>query len=179
MSLLISIDPGSATGALALFVDDQLAEIADLPVKKIAKASKGSGIRDLIGGAKTHNRHEIDLPKLVYILRQWQMMGAVRVIREEVGTRPAQGIVTAGRFMEGVGSLDGVCAALGIKVETVPSNVWKKATGTPADKPGACARAAQLFPRFKDWFKRTSIDHHRAEACLIGYYEVQHVRATG
>ncbi|XP_060665649.1 uncharacterized protein LOC132797913 [Drosophila nasuta] len=56
-------------------------------------------------------------------------------------------------------------------LSTVTPAVWKKATGCPADKGGARARAMQLFPTAADQFKRVK-DDGRAEAALIGVYAV-------
>jgi len=75
--------------------------------------------------------------------------------------------------MEVVGLIDGVCAALGIEVEKVDPSVWKLAMGINDNKILSCKRAINEFPSWKDSFKRTSIDHNRAEAALLGLYGIK------
>lgn len=168
--VVIGIDPG-LTGALARFEAGRLTDIRDIPSTVQTKARKGASVRDLIGGAAAIQHRTLNAPALAALLREWGGYG--RIVREHVATRPNQGIVSSGRFMEVVGNIDGVASALGFTVETVAPEVWKRMTGTPTLKKEACLHAAKIFPEWKEHFKRTSIDHNRAEAVLIGWYGVR------
>lgn len=171
--IIIGIDPG-VTGAMSRFDDaGRLTDIADIPADTRTKARSGAELRDLIGGGKTTTRHVVNPAAVADILRGWVEMQPARIVREKVGSRPSQGIVSTGRLLEVVGMLDGIAAALAIPVETVEPETWKRATGTPTLKKDACIYAAKVFPEWAEKFKRTSIDHNRAESALIGWYGVR------
>lgn len=172
-SIIIGIDPGFH-GALAKFVGNRLVAIEDMPIIVTTKASKGSSIRDLIGGVSAHKSTVLDRQKLVLVLRKWSEGQDALVVREDVHTMPRQGIVSSSKLMRGVGELDMAATALGLRLLPVAPQTWKKATGCPTNKAEACRYAADKFPEFAHMFKRTSIDDGRAEAALIGLWGVQH-----
>lgn len=172
--IIIGVDPG-VTGALARFEAGQLTDVRDIPANVETKKRSGAAVRDLIGGGKTTTRHVVDPNALASLLRDWVGLQPARILRERVGARPNQGIVSTGRLLEVVGLIDGVAAALSIPVETVEAETWKRATGTPTDKKDACIYAMRVFPEWADKFRRTSIDHNRAESALIGWYGVRFI----
>lgn len=174
-AIVIGIDPG-LTGALSKFANGQLTDIKDIPSVVTERPNKGADIRDLIGGKKSHKHTEIDKPALAALLRNWVQNFSATIVRERVHTMPRQGVVSSGRLMEVVGLIDGVAAALGIPVEPVEPEVWKRMTGCPTDKKEACRFAAKVFPAWAGHFKRTSIDHNRAESALIGLYGVRYAQ---
>jgi hypothetical protein len=174
-SIIIGIDPG-LTGALSKFEAGQLADIRDMPSTIVEKVSKGAELRDLIGGHESHKRREIDKAGLAALLRDWVANFSALIIREKVHTMPRQGIVSAGRFMEVVGIIDGVAAALGIPVETVEPQVWQRETNTPADEKGTCERARHIFPAWASYFKHHTVHHNRADAVMIGWYGVRNAQ---
>ena len=171
--MVIGVDPG-LTGALSYFVNGRLTDVKDIPVNVTDKASKGATIRDLIGGKSSHKHRELDKAGLADIFRKWVNNHSARIIREDVHTMPRQSIRNNGRLMEVVGAIDGIAATLGIPIVKVPPQTWQKATGTPPTEKGTCQRAAEVFPEWSDAFKRTSIDHNRADAVMIGCYGVIH-----
>lgn len=174
--ILIGVDPG-VTGGLALFLGSTLIGVKDMPNVEIVTETKGAELRDLIGGPKAHRKHRVSLHGLVAVLRDWSTGHSVRMVRERVHPRGGQGAVSSGVLMESVGQIDGVAAALGIPVETVDPTVWKLAMGITDNKAMSCKRATAEFPAWASMFKRTSIDHDRAEAALLGLYGVRHLRA--
>lgn len=175
VSVIVGIDPG-LTGALSRFEAGRLADIRDMPSTVTEKASKGGHLADLIGGSKTHKHRDIDKPGLAALLREWIGNYSAVIMREKVHTMPRQGIVSAGRFMEVVGAIDGVAAALGVPVETVDPQVWQRATGSPADDKGVCARATEVFPTWASHFKHHTVHHNRADAVMIGWYGVRYAQ---
>lgn len=173
-AIVIGIDPG-LTGALSKFECGQLADIRDMPAIETERASKGASIRDLIGGKKSHKHREINKSGLATLLREWVAGHSAVILREKVHTMPRQGVVSSGRFMEVVGIIDGVAAALGIPVETVEPQTWQKETGSLADERGTCQRASEVFPGWASYFKHHTVHHNRADAALIGWYGVRHL----
>jgi crossover junction endodeoxyribonuclease RuvC len=171
--LTIGIDPGSASGALALFIGRMLQDVKDIPLLEFHKESKGSDLRDLIGGPKEHVHHQLNAPALADILRTWTVGHSAEVFCEKVGVRYGQGIVSTGRFMTGAGIIKGVCAALALPFEEIDPIDWKRELGVTSDKDTSRALATKLFPSWAATFKRAK-DEHRAEAALIGWYGVQH-----
>lgn len=167
--ILIGCDPG-VTGGLALFIGTDLIDVKDIPNLEIITETKGAEIRDLIGGPKATKKHRINPHKLAGLLRDWTEGHSARLVREDVHPRGGQGAVTSGVLMEAVGLIDGVCAVLGIQVDKVDPSTWKRAMGLTDNKPMSCRRAIAMFPRWKTSFKRTSVDHDKAEAALIGMY---------
>ena len=149
---IATIDPGNS-GAIAILSDaGDLIEIFDMPTVSVTVGKK--------------QRNVVSAPLLATMLRAHD---PAEIWLEKVSTRPGEGAVGAFAFGRGVGVIEGVAAALGKPLSTVTPAVWKKATGCPADKGGARARAMQLFPTAADQFKRVK-DDGRAEAALIGVY---------
>ena len=173
MSLIvIGVDPG-ITGALSVFVGGALADIRDMPVVTTQVASKGSSIRDLIGGASSHKHAELDKPAIAKLLREWTGSHSAVIVCERVHTMPRQGVVSSGKLMRVFGVLEGVIAALSIELQLVEPAAWKLALGLSSDKNASRALATKLFPRWASHFKRV-MDHNRAESCLIGWYGVNY-----
>lgn len=175
--LVIGCDPG-VTGALSLFCGTAMIDLQDIPNVKIVTEAKGADLRDMIGGPAAHTKFRVNPSALASLLRDWRVQHNVRLIREMVHPRGGQGAVSSGVLMEVVGLIDGVAAALGIEIETVDPSRWKREMGLTDDKKVSCRRAAQEFPKWASSFKRTSIDHDKAEAALLGLYGVRHPRMT-
>jgi hypothetical protein len=172
--ILIGCDPG-VTGALALFLGDDLMAVVDMPSDLTITKSKGSEIRDLIGGPVEHKQRRINPVRLTDLLRPWIIDNTVIVVREKVQPRGGQGAVSSGTLMETAGLVDGVCVALGATVLLAEPARWKRVMGLNNDKKVSCKCAIKEFPRLKHEFRRTSIDHNKAEAALLGLYGIRHL----
>lgn len=120
-------------------------------------------------------RRRIDLAALTAMLSD-AAIGApdVVMIEDLSGRPPAAAGSQAGAFAQGfnAGVPVAICAALGLPYAMVPPAVWKRATGTPADKDGARLLASRTFPQFAHLWSRAK-DDGRAEAALIAHYAVQ------
>lgn len=173
MALIIGVDPGSATGGLALMIDGVLTAVADMPIKAFVKRSKGNKLRDIIGGSPSHTHHELDDAAVIAILREWLAGRTGTMFLEEAHGRPRQGLVTTGRLMSAFGALRAIGLALGLEVEVVSPNTWKPALACPATERGACDRAIDLFPHMAKEFKRVR-DNHKAEASMIALWGYRH-----
>lgn len=152
---IMGIDPG-AKGAIALLMHGKLVATWDMPTVTNAKGKR-----------------RIDGPTLATILRNVNAAAPVDVCMIElVGPMPRDGSAGSFWFGKAAGMAEGVCAGLGIPVDFVAPQVWKRKLDVPTDKNGARARATRLFNRGDLW---PLVKHDgRAEAALIAL--LGHVR---
>lgn len=152
--IALGIDPG-AHGALAFFNPDHgILDIIDMPIVAVKR------------GAKTKN--EISAQMLAAIVRARRVD---RAILEKVGAMPGQGVSSMFAFGRGVGTIEGVLAALHVPVDYVTPQTWQRAVNMRAGKDGARARAAEIFPAYAHLFARAK-DDGRADAALISWWGV-------
>jgi crossover junction endodeoxyribonuclease RuvC len=100
---LIAIDPGSISGALAVFTDTAGPIVDDLAV-----ANK-----------------QVDAAYLAKLLRDTRPKA---VVVERVHSMPGQGVASSFRFGVAYGLIQGVVMGAGVPLYLVTPNVWKKAT---------------------------------------------------
>jgi len=142
---LIAIDPGSASGAYALFDPKWRAPI--------------------VGDLEAVNK-QLNPVFLVNIL-DWS--GATEAIVENVHSMPRQGVASTFRFGVAVGIIHGVLSARGVPMHLVQPGVWKKALGLRGpDGEASRALAIRLYPQVDGLHLKKH--HNRAEALLIGHY---------
>jgi hypothetical protein len=164
--IILGVDPGK-TGALA-FYDPRLdhLEVIDVPV--IA--------------AGTRNKKVVDEDALAELIRI-RADFVTHAFIELVNAMPKEGAVGAFSFGTTFGLLRMAVVAHRIPRTYVTPQKWKKATGAPAAKDGAAARASQLLPRHAShWtIKRLHCNQvqaaGRSEAALIAYYGSQQLAA--
>lgn len=151
MNFVIGIDPG-ASGAVAI-LDNKggLVHVFEMPAVEV-----------VVGGK---NKRRISPEMLVSELQMYAMQGAVAYV-EQVNAMPGQGVTSMFAFGEAFGLAKGVLVGLGIPVQTVTPNKWKKAMNLNAGKDAARAKAAALWPAHAGEFKRVK-DDGKAEAALI------------
>ena len=147
--IVMSIDPG-LSGALAVFIDDVLIDVVDMPTHELSrngKAKRQIAAADLAGIFTQHDpRH---------------------VIVERVSAMPGQGVTSMFSFGRSLGIVEGIIAAYNISVTYVTPGVWTKAIGRGAGKDASRARACELYPAHQKQFARVK-DDGRADAVLIG-----------
>ena len=145
MSWILGVDPG-ASGALAFYDPLQPGFIAvqDMPIAdgKVCAVQLAQAVR--------------------------MMEPAVAWI-ELVGAMPGQGVTSMFNFGVSFGVAKGTILALGVPVQLVRPNKWKKALGLKADKEQARELAIRLWPDQAEWFARKK-DAGRAEAALLARY---------
>lgn len=140
---LLAIDPGSVSGAVALF-DGETTEVADLDVvdKNVDAAALARAVRSF-------------KPDMAVI--------------ELVHAMPKQGVVSTFKFGFSAGVVHGVLAGAGVPMTLAPPHVWKKALGlTGKDKEAARALAIRLYPQVEGLHLKKH--QNRAEALLIGHW---------
>ncbi|OUJ16467.1 hypothetical protein [Acetobacter sp. DsW_063] len=157
---VIAIDPG-ITGAIAVLNDlGGLIEVLDMPTSPVTVSGK---VRNVVSAPLLATMIQAHDPSEVWL--------------EKVNARPGEGPAGAFSFGRGVGVIEGVVAALGLPLSTVPPAEWKKAMRCPADKDGARTQAMQLFPASADLFKRKK-DDGRAEAAMLGRFALGKTPST-
>lgn len=151
--MIIGIDPG-LSGALAVLYLNTLTVVADLPIMAVGKGT--GAVRNQINAAGFRAlimQLPVEEPCIVYI--------------EKISAMPEQGIAGAFSIGDTVGCLRGVVAAMGLPIEWVTPQSWKKYFNLPRDKEAARAKAIQLYPGAPLELKK---HHNRAEAILLARY---------
>jgi len=156
--LIIGIDPG-ITGAIAALDHTGLLSVDDIPTMACGK-----------GGRR--RKHQVNAAGLSALLmeRVDGRSNEVLVVLERVNSMPGQGVAGVFSLGDTFGSIRGVVAALGLPLELVTPQTWKKHFRLPSDKELARAKAIELYPgaplgRVKD--------HGRAEAILIARHRLE------
>jgi len=103
----------------------------------------------------------------VEIAKEIQMFAGERgtCYLEKVHSMPGQGVVSSFKFGRNLGVLEGILAALQIRLEWVTPQTWQKALGcmSKGDKNVTKRKALELFPDIK-------VTHSTADALLICEY---------
>ena len=143
--MILAIDPG-IHGAFAWCEAEFLIDLADMPTIEV------------------RGKHKIDTRAVCELMA---MRDVSLVVIEQAQAMPGgQGITSAFNYGFGAGVLEGVAIGLGLPIEMIRPAVWKKASGTPADK-GACRQmASRLWPGKAQDFRRVK-DDGRADAALL------------
>ena len=161
---VIGIDPG-VTGALALFDRDsgKLLAIKDFPHDTIVV---GKSRRSVVNIIRLSQLFRIDADVTVFMEKLLAIMSTDKATGERKVKQSAVSMLSFGRIG---GAVEMAAAMMNFPITRVEPLRWKRAMSCPTDKPGARARASQLFPEFHDKFKRV-VDHGRAEAAIVGLY---------
>lgn len=150
---IIGIDPGVSGAAAIIGENGAMLAITDMPTVLANKSS---------------NRQMVNAYALAATLREWMSThGPCVAITENVNTMPEQGIASSGAFMKSYGMILGVVAALGISMEIVSPQRWKKHFALSRDKDSARELAQRMFPAAPLNLKK---HHNRAEALLLAKY---------
>lgn len=152
MTTIAAIDPGAA-GAIALFCDGELYDLADMPLTRH------------IGWA--HNIPDANAVRAIVEVCDL-------VVIEVPQPRPGNGMGSVAASLASWGTLLGACHGIGVRLVT-PA-VWTKALGVGADKTVHRRAADALYPG-RDWFSRRK-DDGRADAVLIGHWWLTRGKAT-
>lgn len=168
--LIAGIDPGK-TGCLAVIeASGRCAGLFDtsvIEVRSARRTSKGT-------------RSEYDAASMAGVLRWVRNLRGpehVLVAIEQVGAMPGEGAVGAFKFGTGFGIWIGVAAALGLRIERVTPQRWRKAmlAGLPAGKGASLLRARELFPDQHERLARSRKDAGPADALLIAEFARRHL----
>jgi crossover junction endodeoxyribonuclease RuvC len=161
--MLIAIDPGKSGAIAHLHDDGRFCCVESMPVvgKMVDAAGLASALRTLVDAS-----------------RRYAVPSTTRIILEQVGAMPGQGVTSMFSFGTSFGIVLGVVAALRLPLELVRPNIWKRDMGLGKDKEASRLKGLQLFPDASEMLKRKK-DEGRAEAILLGLWfarrlQVQH-----
>jgi crossover junction endodeoxyribonuclease RuvC len=147
--IVMSIDPG-LSGALAVFIDDVLIDVVDMPTHELTRNGKAKRQISASALASIFKYHRPD-----------------HVVVERVGAMPNQGVTSVFSFGRSFGVIEGILAAFEIPATYVMPSVWTKGIGRGLGKDASRARACELYPSHQEQFARVK-DDGRADAVLIG-----------
>jgi crossover junction endodeoxyribonuclease RuvC len=153
MSVYIGIDPGLTGAVAAIDGAGHLLRLADTPTLVVRSGRK--------------DRNEYQLGEMVDILLPYSdQRGDAFAAIEAVNAFPGQGVTSMFRLGYGLGLWEGITAALGISLEKVQPQRWKKTmlNGMGKLKGAAMLKAQRLFPTAELRLKK---HEGRAEALLI------------
>jgi len=154
--LTIGIDPGLGGGIAGLWGKEVIA-IKDMPVME---KSYGKG-------------NQVNPVGLASILMEMRVPGKpVRVIIEQVGAMPKQGVSSMFSFGDSFGVLRGVCGALQYSMSFVIPQTWQKRAGLIGEsKDAGRILAIERHPEMYGFLKRKK-DNGRADAILIAEFGI-------
>jgi Holliday junction resolvasome RuvABC endonuclease subunit len=153
---ILGIDPG-VQGAFALL--DTITQdivIDDMPVMSFTSGTAAK--------PRQHRHISEQLVAEIIIAR-----GPDVAWIELVHAMPKQGVTSSFNFGVSFGIIRGVLAGRQVPIEFVTPQNWKRAFQLGADKQQARIRAANLFPKHAELFRRRC-DDGRAEALLLAAY---------
>lgn len=166
---IIGIDPGIKGAFCVLEIENpaskpKLITIKDFPVI--------SSIRNKATGAMKNN---IDLPSLSFLLEQYSSEVKMALI-EDVGRMQTQADpIRSFTFGFATGSVHGILASLGIKIEMVRPDVWKASLGLDSNKKKSLDLARRLYPESEKYINLMKHDG-RAEALLLAHFAATHLK---
>ncbi len=142
----IGIDPGMKGGLALVSPTGQLIEAIPMVV----------------------NGKEVDGYRIARLFEEWQAdCGPLKVMIEQVGSMPGQGVASTFRFGQGFGTLLGVVQAGSLSLHRVRPQKWKKDMGlTNKDKDASRHLATEIWPEHSDRWQFKYLDGV-AEAALI------------
>ena len=148
--IFIGIDPGLSGAIAVLWPDGPVAD--DMPTVVYSKTG--------------FVKRAVDLHALAGILRPYENLPC-QVFLERVNAFPGQCVGSMFSLGMSYWGAAGVCAALGLPLNLISPQDWKKHFKLNAEKDLARGLASRLFPSV-DLSKKK--DHGRAEALLIARY---------
>lgn len=150
--ITIGIDPG-LTGAIGVLRDGCYVSVEDMPT-----VFKGTG----------SVKREVDAAGLIRILRDLcPSEEFISVALEKVSSMPGQGVSSVFSLGDSYGCTRSSVAALGLELNLVTPQIWKKSYNLSSDKEASRALASRLFPTAPLHLKKYE---GRAEALLISKY---------
>lgn len=156
---IVGVDPGLSGGLAHL----------------IETSGKLAAIVDVIPMPVFHDgkRNQFDRTTIIKWLAQ---ANPERVLIEQVGSMPKQGIASTFNFGYGAGLIEGICLGLGIPVKLVTPQAWQSEVlkGYPKTEKGKSSVlfCSRMFPDH-DWrgTERSRTPHDgKTDSCAIAFY---------
>ena len=134
--MIIGIDPG-LTGAIAIFSNYTYIDVHDMPIMAHGK-----------GKAKVKNQvNAAALSKLIKEeVQNYSDTNTALVYLERISAMPGQGVSSMFSMGDTFGCIRGVCASLGLPIQIITPQKWKKHFGIGKDKEIIRAKAIEQYP---------------------------------
>ena len=146
--IITGIDPGKTGAMVTLFPDDS-AIIHRVPLMKL----KGK-----------------EVPAWSEWWHQWSGVEPEKIVIEQIGARPTQGVTSMFNFGVSYGFVQAIAASTGAPIHFVTPNVWKGKLGLlNSDKNASREMARRLMPKIGPEVTRVK-DDGVAEAALLAWY---------
>ncbi len=151
---IIGIDPG-LSGAIAIFENNKVISIFDMPVMSEGKK----------------NKRQINSAQLVSILKDnIQAEDEVCVVVEQVNAMPGQGVTSMFNFGQSFGAIKGVCAALNLPIFFVRPSKWKKHFELiNSSKDSSRTKVIEMYPSLSSQLSKKK-DANKSDAILIARF---------
>ena len=129
---IIGIDPG-LSGAIAIFKDNKVLNLYDMPVMSEGKK----------------NKRQLNSALLVNLIKENIVSKEeVSVVVEQVNAMPGQGVTSMFNFGQTFGAIKGVCAALDLPIFFVRPSKWKKHFELiNSSKDASRTKAIEMYPK--------------------------------
>ena len=151
---IIGIDPG-LSGGIAILDDLKISDIFDMPIMSEGKK----------------NKNQLNSAQLVNILNKHVLKKEnTFVIVEQVSAMPGQGVTSMFNFGQTIGSIKGICAALGLPIFYVRPAKWKKHFELiNSSKDASRTKVIEMYPSISPRLTKKK-DVNKADAILIARY---------
>ena len=151
---IIGIDPG-LSGAIAIFENNKVISIFDMPVMSEGKK----------------NKRQLNSALLVNLLKEnINKEEEVAVVVEQVNAMPGQGVTSMFNFGQTFGALKGICAALELPIFFVRPSKWKKHFELiNSSKDASRTKAIEMYPKLSNQLSKKK-DVNKSDAILIARF---------
>ena len=151
---IIGIDPG-LSGAIAIFENNKVLNIFDIPVMSEGKK----------------NKRQLNSALLVNLLKEnINKEEEVAVVIEQVNAMPGQGVTSMFNFGQTFGALKGICAALELPIFFVRPSKWKKHFELiNSSKDASRTKAIEMYPKLSNQLSKKK-DVNKSDAILIARF---------
>lgn len=146
--IITGIDPGKTGAMVTLFPDDSVI-VNRVPLMKM----KGK-----------------ETPAWSEWWRQWSGVEPEKIVIEQIGARPTQGVTSMFNFGVSYGFVQAIATSTGAPIHFVTPSVWKGKLGLlNSDKNASREMARRLMPKIGPEVTRVK-DDGVAEAALLAWY---------
>ncbi len=151
---IIGIDPG-LSGAIAIFKDNKVLNLYDMPVMSEGKK----------------NKRQLNSALLVNLIKENIVSKEeVSVVVEQVNAMPGQGVTSMFNFGQTFGAIKGVCAALDLPIFFVRPSKWKKHFELiNSSKDASRTKAIEMYPKLSGQLSKKK-DVNKSDAILIARF---------
>lgn len=169
---ILSFDPG-LDGALAIIDSPRGDRVRDLPTRDDVRGMTGTGaVFRRIDNRALYRLLLAELKDEKVEIAIIEGLATGQSGRGEFGSQSST--QTIGSQYRTRGNIECVCELIGLELQEVYPQTWKKPYGLKSDKVDALVLARKFFPDLEDEYLKRKSDNNRAEALLIGHWALRH-----